>query len=140
MKLVRDDQTALRTLGAFFTDAGERICDCLELPWRDNAHDVSCIPVGTYQVEWLWSEVHGRKLYHITNVPGRGNIEIHIGNSVLDTLGCVLLGLSRTTGFLCKDGVTRDAVLASHGAFDVFNTAAGSPAPFTLTVVSPSAS
>lgn len=136
MKLVRDDQTALRTLGAFFTDDGVKVCDTLELPWKDNQHGVSCVPAGTYSVLWLWSPKHGRELYHITGVPNRDDVEIHIGNSVIDTEGCVLCGGSRGT-LACRDGVTRDAVLGSHGAFDAFNAAANEPHPFQLEVVNP---
>jgi hypothetical protein len=31
----------------------------------------------------------------LESVPGRGGVEIHIGNSEVDTLGCLLLGISQ---------------------------------------------
>lgn len=132
MKLIRDDLNDARTFGAFYTDEGQRLCDTLELPYRDNAHNVSSIPAGTFPVAYKWSPVHGRNLWHV-EVPGRDSIELHIGNSVIDTDGCILLGTSRGR-LLCKDGVTRDAVLGSHGAFDAFMARDPSFAAFTLDV------
>lgn len=68
-----------------------------ELPWRDNAPQVSCIPVGTYECRWVKSPRFGY-VYQVTGVPGRGNILIHAGNFVGDSSqglrtnshGCIL--------------------------------------------------
>ena len=132
MRLVRDDQNAERSYGTIQHDGEDTtiVCQTLELPWRDNAHDVSCIPAGTYAVKLQFSPKHDRMLYHLQDVSGRGDVEIHIGNTVKDTLGCILLGESR--GAL--DGV--DAVLASHEAFDAF-MALMNGADFDLTVSNP---
>lgn len=110
--LPRDDQNAARTFGAFVDDTGGfiRLCETLELPWRNNQRNVSCIPAGTYRLEYKWSEKHQRMLWHICDVPDRDDTEIHIGNSVKNTLGCVLCGSTR-------DG---DDVDDSTAAFDRF--------------------
>jgi hypothetical protein len=110
MKLIRDDANDARTLGAIFLDSGVRFCDTLELPWRGNQHNVSCIPEGTYEVKLQFSPVHGRNLYWLQDVPGRGAIEIHVGNTVVDSKGCILLGCSRKG----------DAVVSSRLAFGKF--------------------
>lgn len=61
---------------------GETVFSCatLELPWRDNAHGVSCIPPGVYEFRWRTdSPAHG-ECYEAVNVPGRTNIQIHSAN------------------------------------------------------------
>lgn len=74
-------------------------CYTAELPWRDNARSVSCIPKGTYRVAVRISPKYGR-VYHVKEVPHRSYILIHSGNYVGDvskgykthSQGCILLG------------------------------------------------
>mgnify|MGYP003681669013 CR=1 FL=1 len=47
--ILRDTFTSESTLGELFLN-GERFCDTLELPYRDNQRSVSCIPTGEYPV------------------------------------------------------------------------------------------
>lgn len=58
------------------------ICNVLELPWRENARGVSCIPPGRYLVTYLPRSASGRykDVYHVQDVPGRTGILIHKGN------------------------------------------------------------
>lgn len=80
-------------------------CRTLELPWRDNQQQVSCIPPGEYDVEIRISNKYGR-IYWVKNVPDRSYILIHSGNFAGDTskgykshvMGCILLG--QTAGYL----------------------------------------
>lgn len=80
-------------------DAGTFKCKTLELPWRDNAKGVSCIPEGTYTCRLHKSPRFGW-VYWITNVPGRSEIVMHAGNFAgdrakklrSDVRGCVLVG------------------------------------------------
>jgi hypothetical protein len=65
----------------------------LELPYKDNKQSISCIPEGQYLCTWVLSPKFGWT-YQVTNVPNRGNILIHSGNSAIDTHGCLLPGLS----------------------------------------------
>ena len=48
---------------------------------------------GTYSAQIYQSPRNGRVL--LLDVPGRTFIEIHAGNSVKDTTGCILVGTSR---------------------------------------------
>lgn len=78
----------------------------LELPWRENANNLSCIPEGVYQVKWTRSPrlslKYGRSFYtyEILDVPDRGGIRMHGGNLAGDvskgmishSKGCPLLG------------------------------------------------
>ena len=85
--------------------AGEFNCKTLELPWRENARQVSCIPAGEYDVEIRLSNKYGR-VYWVRKVPNRTYILIHSGNYAGDVsksfkshvMGCVLLG--KTHGYL----------------------------------------
>lgn len=66
-------------------------CFTLELPWRFNASNISCIPAGTYEIEKYDSAANGKCLL-LSGVTGRTWIQIHSGNFTRDTLGCVLVG------------------------------------------------
>jgi len=65
--------------------------DTLELPWRDNQHDISCIPPGEYMCQKRYSEKFGEHIW-IMSVPDRTAILIHEGNYNYNTKGCVLVG------------------------------------------------
>lgn len=82
------------TLGAFITHEHGLICYVMEPPWRDNRANVSCIPVGDYDVTYLPRSASGKykDCYHVHNVPKRFAILIHKGNTVRDTMGCILPG------------------------------------------------
>lgn len=71
----------------------------LELPWRDNARNISCIPEGQYVCQYienvsLSSGRTVRKGYRVLDVPNRSGILIHCGNMEDDTEGCILVGSS----------------------------------------------
>ena len=72
-------------------------CGILELPWRDNQKQKSCIPEGFYEVVWTKSPKFGF-CYGLLNVPDRFKILIHKGNYAGDvdagyisnSYGCLL--------------------------------------------------
>jgi hypothetical protein len=76
--LTRDGSSDDGTFGTFLSDSGFT-CRTGELPWRDNAPEVSCIPPGVYNVTFRMSSKHGL-CYHVENVPGRSGVEIHAAN------------------------------------------------------------
>lgn len=89
-------------LEIFDEDTGELefICKTLELPYRDNQRNISCIPEGHYDVVPRQSAKYGNHL-HVTDVEGRSLILIHYGNYVgtpnprtglPDIRGCILVG------------------------------------------------
>lgn len=79
--------------------AGDFNCKTLELPWRDNERQISCIPPGEYDVEIRISNKYGR-IYWVRRVPDRTYILVHSGNYAGDksknfkthVMGCILLG------------------------------------------------
>jgi len=68
---------------------GQRVCYSIELPWRDNARKISCIPEGRYALRHRFTEKRKHHL-EVTGVPGRSSILIHPANDALkDLLGCI---------------------------------------------------
>lgn len=82
---VNDDCTVGRlNLGLFN-------CLSLELPWKDNAINISCIPSGNYPASLYESPSKGLVIL-LEDVPNRTYIEIHAGNYTSDIEGCILVG------------------------------------------------
>lgn len=65
-------------------------CDTLELPYKNNQHDISCISQGTYLCSL--KPFHNTKMYELSPTAPRTGIFIHSGNEYTDVLGCILLG------------------------------------------------
>ena len=96
------------TIGELFLN-GERMCDTLELPYKDNQRNISCIPAGEYKVRLrLPRESATRDYIHllIQDVSDRDYILFHRGNSAKDTRGCVLVGIGS------EQDVVHNSVLA----------------------------
>lgn len=90
----RDDPD--RTLGVMlFSAPQKRPIYTLERPWKDNEHAVSCIPCGEYVVVPHDGE-RFKNCWRLLAVPDRSAILIHVGNTVADTEGCILLGWGQT--------------------------------------------
>jgi hypothetical protein len=89
--LTRTTKDRLGTFGFLKTDDDTPKFLTLELPWKDNTPQISCIPKGEYQLKFIHSPKFG-EVYQVTNVPNRDNILIHYGNYTSDIRGCILLG------------------------------------------------
>ncbi len=71
----------------------------IELPWNDNQHNISCIPIGEYDLEYYDSPEHGEVL-RVLNVPDRDGVLMHSGNYAgdeskgfkTDSKGCIIVG------------------------------------------------
>lgn len=112
-------------LGRLLTEDGESFLGLtsIELPWRNNARMISCIPRGVYTARKTNSPKFG-ECYQVIDVPGRSNILFHHGNFAGDTSkgfradsnGCILLGY--------KHGKLQgqDVVLSSRTSRAVFET------------------
>jgi hypothetical protein len=89
---LRDD--GVQTLGALVIyDGVDKVFECvtLELPWKGNKTNVSCIPKGVYNVVHRESTKYGDHL-HIEDVNDRSYILIHVANYVSQLKGCIALG------------------------------------------------
>jgi len=96
----------------------------LELPWKDNQKDISCIPAGTYKIMKQFSNHFQREVFLLYNVPNRNAVEIHIGNTVKDILGCIIVGMEYS--------MTDYAIVCSRTAFDKLMSIM--PSEFDLTI------
>ncbi len=89
--------TGKETLGYLHCSTGfdSIALNTLELPWKNNQPNISCIPAGLYPYKKRWSEKNGRIVIELLNVPGRTDIEIHIANYFHELLGCIAVGVGR---------------------------------------------
>lgn len=87
----------------------------LELPWRNNIRELSCIPVGSYACKRrsasLMITAGLGETFEVLDVPNRSDILIHVGNTVKDLRGCIAVG-------------------AAYGGFDSYKGVANSRAAF----------
>jgi Family of unknown function (DUF5675) len=63
----------------------------LERPWVDNLQNISSIPAGTYKGSLRYDHTDHWRI-ELVGVPGRTNVQIHIGNQPDQTKGCILIG------------------------------------------------
>ena len=121
--LRRLEHTDDGTFGVFIFPSGA-FSYSLELPWKGNQQNVSCIPTGEYLCKPRLSNRFG-KTYHVTDVPDRSYILIHAANLAGDVslgkrthlAGCIAPGQYR--GSLAG----QRAVLASRSALTRFHRA-----------------
>lgn len=67
------------------------VCVAVELPWKNNAQFVSCIPAGIYNCTKMVHIKHG-VIWKVNDVVGRSGVLIHEGNTIKDVLGCIAMG------------------------------------------------
>lgn len=68
-------------------------CNTLELAWKNNEKNISCIPPGIYVTDKIKS---GKRKgdFRVLNVKNRSGILIHSGNYHTHSKGCILVGKS----------------------------------------------
>lgn len=65
------------------------VCNTIELPWKDNQHNISCIPEGRYRVKMRFTQ---KRQWHmiVLGVKDRALILIHPANiAVFELQGCI---------------------------------------------------
>lgn len=129
--LRRLTQTPFATFGHLETADGQVLCTTLEEPWKANQRSISCIPAGTYTAHRKLSPKRKIELFELDHVPGRSNIEIHIGNTTADTEGCILLG----SAFGTVNG--QHGITGSRDAFGLFMLRLVHVNEISLTVLDP---
>ena len=86
------------TNGSIYIDS-KFICYTLEDQLREPGVKVpgnTCIGYGRYRITLEWSLKHKCIVPLLHNVPNFTEIEIHWGNSIYDTEGCILVGSKLT--------------------------------------------
>lgn len=84
------------TNGALFHQ-GKFICFMIELPWKENARNISCIPDGRYELA-LWYTDRFKHHLVVKNVPGRSGILVHTANDAVKELRGCLAPVTHLTG------------------------------------------
>jgi len=99
--LTRLSDNGKQTLGILtvIKDNGQPyVCKTLELPYKNNESQRSCIPAGQYTCRYTQSarmtseKGHPVFTYEVLNVPHRAGIRIHAANYFSQLLGCIALG------------------------------------------------
>ena len=111
--ILRDTFTEESTIGELFLN-GERFCDTLELPYRNNQRSISCIPVGEYKVRMRYPrESATREYLHllVQEVKDRSYILFHRGNTAKDTRGCILVGQGSQQDIVHNSTLAMDLLL-----------------------------
>lgn len=142
--ITRQSDDGKQTLGTWAQEGF--ICDTLELPWKDNQHDISCIPKTEpdkpYLVTWTrsarlstksllkWLLLNpGKKetdcpdgvkniyTYEVMDVPNRPGIRIHSASFFHDLLGCISQGKNTPD----MDGDGEEDLTNSRNTINSFN-------------------
>jgi hypothetical protein len=97
-RFLDDTKQTLGSLSFVKSDGQLFVCKTLELPWKDNQSNISCIPKGSYLCKYTRSNRMTKEkekdvfTYEVLNVPRRGGIRIHSANFFFQLLGCIALG------------------------------------------------
>ena len=68
---------------------GQELCKTIELPWKQNRKQISCIPEGLYRIRFRVSKKFSRHI-ELLQVPDRSLILVHPANNALKELrGCI---------------------------------------------------
>ena len=76
---------------------GHFVCFTLELPWKDNKQDISCIPEGKYELKARYSQKYRRHL-EVIDVYKRNPILFHPANNAMEELNGSISPVMHLTG------------------------------------------
>lgn len=114
--LLRYESVKNSTPGALFVE-GAFACFTLEdMVRRVKILGETAIPAGTYKVTFEDSPKFGPGTITLHNVHGYTDVRAHGGNTIKDTKGCILVGLSQQQGWLgdSQDGLTKLKVMINE--------------------------
>ena len=125
IKIIRDWQDDNQTLGkcTVYDENNKPIFSSvsLELGWRGNQKNISCVPLGRYTVLLEYSNRFNKKLWELKNVPNRAECKFHSSNFWFELNGCIALG--RSLYDINKDGY--NDVTSSKSTINAFHKALG---------------
>ncbi len=90
MQLKRVCYTSQGTFGVLVHN-GEPFAVTVEEIWRGNKKSKSCIPEGTYLCKKSYYNGGGYETFEVKDVPNRSEILFHVGNTIEDSQGCILV-------------------------------------------------
>lgn len=98
LKRFRSDADVTLGIVQCYNPIETRYFTSLELPFRSNQPNISCIRTGLYVLKKFYSKRFQLNTFAVADLPGnellegRSGIIFHPGNSPVDTEGCILLG------------------------------------------------
>lgn len=112
------------TLGQLFVRDGSGdvlySCDTLEHPIREEKiKGITAIPNGTYKVVLSPSRKFRRNMPFLVDVPNFTGVMIHIGNTLHDTEGCILVGKAFGSALVHSRTVLNDLLHIMNGETDM---------------------
>ena len=140
MNIVQISRQELTDQGTFGRMAfGANCMYTVELPWRNNIRQKSCIPAGSYLCELVKSPRFGL-VYGVRDVPGRSQVLIHsanLGGNVdlgwqTQLQGCIAPALGLGALRLNNDKFQRAGLVSRPALRKLMDWAAGRP--FTLEI------
>tara|TARA_B110000037_G_scaffold623_1_gene638 strand:+ start:1826 stop:2221 length:396 start_codon:yes stop_codon:yes gene_type:complete len=70
---------------------GTKAYNTIELPWKENQINISCIPAGTYTFQKIKRTSNNQNALYIREVTNRTEILIHQGTKPEHSHGCILV-------------------------------------------------
>ncbi|GJL76412.1 MAG TPA: DUF5675 family protein [Nitrosomonas sp.] len=124
LRLERTERSGNSTIGELSVD-GQFECYTLEdLERPKKIKGETAISVGRYEVIINHSQRFGRLLPLLLNVPEFEGVRIHPGNTAADTEGCILVGVTKSEGFIGQSRVAFEQLFnklkAASGAEKIF--------------------
>ena len=114
------------TYGRLVTDNGYE-CYIMELPWKDNHKDESCVMAGDYECKKVDSPRFG-SVYGLKDANNRTEVRIHAANWPRQLKGCLAPG--RAVGLV----MGTKGVMSSRDALNGLEADLDAPGPFLLTI------
>ena len=108
IKLVRFDSYSYGTFGRLYVPL---VSDSY-VTFQTLEPSKPIIQPGTYPVSLTYSPKFGRYLPLINNVVGHSGVRIHSGNTVSDTIGCILIGYGREKNHLVSSRIALSKFLS----------------------------
>ncbi len=102
------------------SDPGTKICQALELAYRNNINEISAVPKGDYSGFVRTDGPRGWRI-ELEGTGTRKNIQIHLGNRPKDTIGCILPGTGDSTDAQCLIAGSKQAMDQIRAAYGESN-------------------
>ena len=110
LTLQREKQTKYGTFG-HLAEGTKELCKTLERLWLNNASLISCIPTGLYKCTVEKSVNFPYLHYRLHDIKDRVDILIHKGNWLIDTHGCILVGMTATEKGIEQSKIAMDMLI-----------------------------
>ena len=119
LNVKRTDLSENSTIGELSVDS-QFECYTLEDTGRPvKIKGVTAIPAGRYEVIINYSQRFNRQLPLLLNVPDFEGVRIHPGNTAADTEGCILVGQTKSAGFVGQSGLAFEQLFGKLQAASV---------------------